>query len=322
MAVATTAFRVRRLRRAPAEVGAQRARRVRTDDDGAGVVIVVNPGGGSADDGVAALLRRELPAATVTELATGDDLPDALERAASTPGVRVLGAAGGDGTINAAAAVAVRHDLPLAVIPAGTLNHLARDLGLHTVEDAIDAIVDGRAAEIDLPSIGERSFLNTASFGSYAELVDVREELEDRIGKWPAVLVAGWRVLRHGTPLEVVLDGEQLQVWMVFIGNGRYLPEGFAPSHRERLDDGLLDVRLIDAGHPRARTRLILGLLTGRLGRSPVYREWTTARLTVAYEAGPLRLACDGETFDGDAEVVVEKAGRRLAVLTPMPTDA
>jgi undecaprenyl-diphosphatase len=105
-----------------------------------------------------------------------------------------------------------------------------------------------------------------------------------------------------------------MSLWMIFIGNCRYLPDGFAPSRRVRLDDGLLDLRLIDAGHPWCRTRLIAGLVTGRLGRSPVYRQWAASSMTVESADGPLRLAVDGETFDGGQHVEVRKAGERIVL--------
>ncbi len=224
-----------------------------TGDDGEGVGIVVNPKAGSGAIGTgpapAEVLRTGLPRAEVVELAEGDDVVATLERLAAD-GFRALGVAGGDGSINAAAAVAIEHRLPLVVVPAGTLNHLARDLGVETVDDAVDAVRSGHAAEIDVGWIAGEPFLNTASFGSYVELVDAREELEGRIGKWPALAVAVVRVLRHGTPVDVEIDGERRSLWLAFVGNCRYLPDGMAPTWRERLDDGQLDVRVVDAAHP------------------------------------------------------------------------
>jgi undecaprenyl-diphosphatase len=202
-------------------------------------------------------------------------------------------------------------------VPAGTLNHLARDLGVQTVDDTIDAVRNGHTSEIDVGWIAGRPFLNTASFGSYVELVDARERLEGRIGKWPALAVALVRVLRHGTPVEVEIDGEPRSLWLVFVGNCRYLPDGMAPTWRERLDDGQIDVRLVDASHPFCRTRLIVAALTGTLRRSRVFETWQTTSVQVRSSDGPLRLARDGETFDGAETFEIAKDGTRLAVFTP-----
>jgi undecaprenyl-diphosphatase len=305
----------------PAAVAPQRVwRETDPSDDGAGLGIVVNPGAGAGAIGPApdmtTALRAALPAAEVVELAEGADLAEALDKLAAD-GCRALGVAGGDGSINTAAGVALDHGLPLVVVPAGTLNHLARDLGVETVDDAVAAVRRGEVAEIDVGRIAGRPFLNTASFGSYVELVDAREALEARIGKWPALAVALVRVLRRSAPIRVELDGEPRRLWLVFVGNCRYQPEGMAPTWRERLDDGRLDVRVVDAGHPFGRSRLALAALTGTLRRSRVFETWTATALHVASADGPLRLARDGETFDGDAGFDIAKAGDRLAVYTP-----
>ena len=309
-------FAWRRHRRGPAEVRDHRRAELDPNPAGAGLVIAVNPGAGSSGEDTAAELRRLLPDAEVILLDDPGDLEAVLEKAAATEGTTALGACGGDGTLSWAASIAVAHRLPLLAIPGGTLNHLAQDLGLRSIDDTVAAVAAGEAVEVDLPRIDGRPFLNTASFGSYAELVDAREALEGRIGKWPAVLVAGIRVLRRSAPIHVEVDGADRRLWMVFIGNCHYQPDGFAPSRRTRLDDGQLDVRLIDAGHPWSRARLVLGLLTGRLGRSPIYDQWATTSLHVRSADGPLRLAADGETFDGSSDVEVAKTGDRLVLYT------
>jgi undecaprenyl-diphosphatase len=289
-------------------------------EDGAGLTVVVNADAGSArpvlSQGPLDTLRAGLPQARVVEV-TGDELDGALKEAANE--CRVIGIAGGDGSISAAAAVAHDAGRPLLVVPAGTLNHLARDLGLAGADDAVQAVRDGHAVAVDVATIDGRPFVNTASFGSYGELVDARERLESRIGKWPALCVALVRVLRRGTPVRVEIDGRERRLWMIFVGNCVYHPAGFAPSWRERLDDGRLDVRLVDATTPLARTRLLLAVLTGRLGRSRVYEAFTTRELRVRSLDGPLRLAHDGEVFDGSDEFVIRKEDRPLAVYVPRP---
>ncbi len=295
---------------------------VKPSHTGEGVVVVVNPGAGTAES-VASELRAELPDAEVIELDDGADLEPTLEKVAAGDGrhgeVEVIGVAGGDGTINTGAAVAARHGLPFLVVPAGTLNHFAYALGIASVADAAEAVREGRAVAVDRAQIDGQTFVNTASIGSYVDLVDAREKLEHRIGKWPAVLVALWGVLRHSDPVELEIDGQKASVWMVFIGNCRYHPAGFAPSWRERLDDGTLDVRIAHGGHPFSRTRLLVSVMTGRLGRCRLYEQRYTRKLEVSGIAGSLRLACDGETFDGSEQFVICKAEEPLVVFAPPP---
>ena len=289
-------------------------------EDGAGLTFVVNSAAGPAyrrnpiDE-----VREAFPAAEVLEVGESLDMACALKRAAASS--LAIGVAGGDGSISAAAAVAHVVDKPLVVVPAGTLNHLARDLGVTGVEDAAAAVQAGRTVAVDVGSIDGKTFLNTASFGAYTELVDARERLEGTLGKWPALVVALVQVLRRSTPVRVELDGHERLLWMTFVGNCHYRPSGFAPSWRERLDDGQLDVRLVDADQRFARLRLLLAVLTGRLGRCRVYEAFTTTSLKVRSLDGPLRLARDGETFDGSDSFEICKEDRPLAVYVPPPPE-
>jgi diacylglycerol kinase family enzyme/membrane-associated phospholipid phosphatase len=284
--------------------------------DGAGLTVVINP---SARSGRGAdpteELRRALPAAEIVALDDGDDLGAALRDAAAH--ARALGIVGGDGSINAAAEVALEHDCPLVVIPGGTLNHFARDLGVETVGDAISAVQHGQLVAIDVGTIDDRPFLNTASFGSYPKLVEVRESLEDSIGKWAALGVALARVLRDDEPFEVTIDGQPRNIWMIFIGNCAYEPPGFAPATRSRLDDGSFDVRIVDGSHPYARLRLIAAALTGNLARSRVYTRQLVRSLEVVMDSDDHTLAADGEVFAGHAAFRVAKHTRRLLVYVP-----
>jgi len=303
-------------RRAPIRV--QTEIRVTPAPAGAGVAIVVNPDAGPA-------IRRSpteaigavLPEAEIIELDDGLELDDALDKAVASGGV--IGMSGGDGSLNAAAGRAHKEGRPLLVLPGGTLNHFARDLGVDSIDDAAEAVACGRTVSVDLAEIAGRAFLNTASFGAYVDLVDARERIEHRVGKWPAALISLARVLRSSAPVDVDIDGRRREVWLIFIGNCRYQPAGFRPRSRARLDDGLLDIRVVDRGRRYARVRLLLSALTGRLDRSPIYDAWTAEEVRVTSHQGPLRLARDGETFDGPDEFVVTKFDEPLRVFAPEP---
>jgi diacylglycerol kinase family enzyme/membrane-associated phospholipid phosphatase len=286
--------------------------------DGAGLVVVANTGAGNAlGPEPAERLRSLLPAAVIMETEAGEDLRTALRRAADRG--KVLGVAGGDGSANAAASVAAERGMPLALVPAGTLNHLATDLGVEEVAATVRAIREGRTIAMDLGEIDGLPFVNAASVGVYPHLVADREALEDRIGKWPA---AGWCLLRllvTGRPFELEIDGQPRLVWLLFFGNGRYLGGGLAPTRRARLDGGELDIRLVHAEGPWARSRLFISLLTGRLGRSGVYERWTAEEVEIRSLQGPLQLARDGESWQGPSRFTVRQRRRALLVLQPAP---
>jgi undecaprenyl-diphosphatase len=284
--------------------------------DGGGIRIVVNPNSGPAIvPAPTDALREGLPAADVRELAEGDDVATLLR----DPTHAVIGAAGGDGTLAAAATIALERDVLLVAVPGGTLNHLARDLGVGTVDDAVRAVRQGYAARVDAAVAGERVFMNTLSFGGYTNVVDTRERWERALGKWPALLVALVRELPRMAPLRIELDGRPMRVWLAWVGNCAYSPTGLGPRWREQLDDGLLDIRVVHGARRFSRTRFTIAALAGRLPRCHVYSEWTAESLTVKFRDGPQRLAADGETFDGPAEFTVAKRPRALRVAVPPP---
>jgi diacylglycerol kinase family enzyme/membrane-associated phospholipid phosphatase len=287
--------------------------------DGDGLVLVINTGGGSADRAgeVTAVLKERLPRAEVVEVS--DDIEGALRSAASR--AKVLGVMGGDGTVNCAAGIALEAGVPLAVVPGGTLNHFAGELGIASVEDVVDAVASGRAVRI---SVGSASvdgeglfFLNTFALGVYPELVQEREKHEGRLGKWPAMALATARIMRRAEAVTVQVDGEERHLWTLFAGNGHYHPSGFAPSWRERMDDGAIDVRLLNATSPFSRTRLTLAVLTGRLGRSRLYEERIVGRLPVRSRQGALRIARDGEVSEGPGHLLLRAAATPLVVYRP-----
>lgn len=300
-------------------VSLPRAQTPRPNGDGIFIVVNPNSGGGASRDAAEAV-RQFLPDAVVHAIDAGDDLVEALAIGVADPQTCALGVIGGDGSVNVAAQVAIDHGIPLVVFPGGTLNHFARELGLAEVADTVDAVRAGQAVAVDVGLIDGHLFLNNASVGSYAELVDDRERMESRIGKWPAMVVALIKVLVRSHRLSVTVDGIDRRVWMAFYGNGAYLPAGFAPVDRPDLVDGLLDCRLID-GTPRgSRLRLIASLVAGRLDRSHVYDHRLLARSSVVVRSDqPVRLAADGETFDGSPAFTIEKRPAALVVYAPAP---
>lgn len=295
--------------------GSDDRRRLAPGGRGQGLGLVVNRDSGSPLGGIQADdLRARLPAARIIEIDDGGDLREALADAARC---ETLGICGGDGSATAAAEVALERDRPLLLLPGGTLNHVARDLRIESAEDALSAFERGEAVGIDLAVIDGRPFLNTAIFGGYTAMLDARATLEKRIGRWPALIVAVARALAAAEPLTVDLDGRPCTVWMIFVGNCRHEPAGFAPSWRPRLDDGLLDVRVALADRPLARLRLALSALTGRLTSSRAYQRYETRRLRVQTGRARLPLARDGDRFEGNGSFTVEKLPRRLVVYAP-----
>ena len=292
---------------------------------GKGLVLVVNAAARGGGEQVAEQIQQKLPDAEVVLVADGTDLSEQLERAAQR--ATILGAAGGDGTVSAAAGVALRAGLPLLVVPAGTLNHFARDLGVASVDDAVAALQSGDAIAVDVgivkgagvkgDTVEGGVFVNTFSVGSYVDLVAARERYERVLGKWPAVLAGAVEVLRSGRPVECLVDGMRRRVWLLFVGNCLYQPAGLAPSQRRRLDDGCLDIRIVDAARPLARVRLLAALAVGSLANSRVYQYHSATTLSIEGLGGPLDYAKDGEAVGAETGLEIGKEQRSLIVYRP-----
>ena len=262
------------------------------------VVVVVNPvaGGGTAEAAARALVAR-LPRVRLVVPAPGESVADALRAVAPTGVVAVCG---GDGTANAAAAVALELERPLLVVPGGTFNHFASDLGIGSVADAAEALRSGSAARIDMGTIetdtgAEWVFLNTASIGAYPDFVRIRQRLANRLGGPVAAAIASVLVWRGSRPVAATVGGRSLRLAALFVGNGRYSPGRDLPQWRHRLDDGLLDVRYLDADSWSDLLASVTRLLTGRIGASQRYVAALTDGVEVSVHAGPERLTCDGE---------------------------
>jgi diacylglycerol kinase family enzyme/membrane-associated phospholipid phosphatase len=280
---------------------------------GEGLVLAVNPAAGGTSPNLAAELHAELPDAEVVEVGEGENLAAVLRDAVGR--ARIIGVAGGDGTVNIAADLALAADLPLLVIPSGTFNHFATDLGVISTNDAVEALRAGDAVRVDVGVAGQTPFLNTSSTGVYVDLVRARERLEKRIGKWPALLVALIQVMRHSRPQDIVVDGRRRRLWLLFTGNCCYAPQGFAPSYRPNLSDGQLDVRVVDAKRPLARLRLIAAVFLGTLARSRVYQAWAADAIELAAADGsPIRMSIDGEVGAAATSIRVAKRPARLLV--------
>jgi membrane-associated phospholipid phosphatase/diacylglycerol kinase family enzyme len=296
--------------------------------DGEGLLMLVNQFSGDPRYDPLADVKAALPRAEILTVQPGRSIEQQLEAALGRRNgdIHALGVSGGDGSVGAAAAVAQRHRLPLVVAPVGTLNHFARDVGVYDLVEVVDATRAGEAVAVDLgvvevhpdetaseAVVRTRTFLNTASIGSYPELVRLRERWQPRWGKWPAFAAALAVVLRRSKPVRVRFLGQWRTVWFLFVGNGPYHPRGMVPAWRPRLDSGRLDVRWLRADVRFSRLRVAAALLLGALGHSRVYGQREVEELDVELMV-PGMLATDGEVVETSGRYTFRVAPGRIPV--------
>ncbi|MBM4729591.1 glycerophosphatase [Prescottella equi] len=301
----------------PATLGPDRTTQALVEGDG--MVVFVNPGSGSDDDAVRTEVEQALPKARIVEFDGDRDFAAQIDEIVAARSPKALGVCGGDGTVVTVAAAAVRHDLPLAVFPGGTLNHFARDAGVGDVASTAAAIADGSAELVDLGRIRvdggeEATFVNTASLGGYPDSVRLRERWQPRLGKWPAAALAMARVLKSAQPLKVTIDGAEHAIWMLFVGNGRYTPSDQVPMSRPEIHRGTLDVRYLLADHRLSRIRLVAAALTGTLGTSPTYAHRNAPSVSIEIDGDPVALATDGEVVADGRRFEFRSEPRRVVL--------
>ena len=291
---------------------------------GEGVFLVLNPSSGRAvvtRPDPAPTLARLLPDARIHPLAEGEDVRSVVRAAlAADPPPRILGVCGGDGTAASVAHLAREADLPLLVVPGGTFNHFARTAGVESIDDAVGALAAGEGLLVDVGELrlgtGEpETVLNAASVGVYPDFVAAREEREGVLGKWVAGIVASILVLRRADPVDFVLDGRRIRAWSLFVGINRNHAIVPAPMQRRRLDDGLLDIRIL---HARSRAHAVAAMSFGRRtsavltrlrllpGRSTV-ESFTATNLVAAVL--PREGQAPGFAHDGEVQLQVPDGG-------------
>jgi diacylglycerol kinase family enzyme len=269
------------------------------------VIVIVNAGAGKADD--AAVHRRMIEVFTAKGLRadiqlarSGAEILD-LARRATKAESSVVVAAGGDGTINAVASELVGSNKILGVLPLGTLNHLAKDLGVPLeLESAVDVIAQQSLAQIDIGEVNGRYFLNNSGLGLYPGIVHEREQQQAQgRSKWLAFFSA-LLIILHKYPLMTVrlsAEGRELRrrTPMVFVGNNEYELQGFNMGSRRFLNRGKL---FLYVTREMSRWRLLkigLAALFGRLGDSRDFDAMSVKEVSVQARRRRLRVALDGE---------------------------
>jgi diacylglycerol kinase family enzyme len=256
----------------------------------------------------------------------GDEMVAAVDRACAR-GIGLVVAGGGDGTQSAVASRLVGKPVVQGVLPLGTLNHFAKDLGVPLeLADAVRTLAKGRVMEVDVGEVNGRIFINNSSLGLYPEIVRERELQQLHLGKskWRALASATLHATegRPGMAVRVDAGGEQQvrRTPFVFVGNNRYTMEGLAIGARESLQGGELSLYL---GRRRGRLALVqmaLRALTRRLRQDEDFELVTGDAFVITTTDRRIRVATDGEVCMMDTPLHYRIRPRALRVMVPPPT--
>ncbi len=252
----------------------------------------------------------------------GKNLIAGLEGAADR--AELLLAGGGDGTISAAAAVAYHHKIPLAVVPAGTMNLFARSLGIPlNLEQALAALATGDIQQVDIATMNGQPFIHQFSVGIHAKLVKLRASLpyRSRIGKMLASTRAAFGAILNPPDFTAdILTGGRLErrsTAGISVSNNPF-DEGHLPL-ADRLDRGVLGIYLVKPLTLRVMVRLAWGLLRGKFRSLPeiVDREAREATIFFPHKKSDAAGVIDGELVKLPTRVDLKIHPKALGVVVP-----
>jgi diacylglycerol kinase family enzyme len=236
-------------------------------------------------------------------------------------GADVLGMAGGDGSQALVATVAAKHDVGFVCVPAGTRNHLAMDLGLDRgdVVGALDGFGEAVERRIDLGLIGDRIFVNNASAGLYAKIVQSPAYRDDKLGT--ALELLPGMLGPDAVPFDLRFTGpdgtEHASAHLILVSNDRYeLGSGEGFGSRRRIDAGVLGIVAGTFRSSNEIARLLESAAAGRTWRPPGWVEWSGASFELR-SAEPVEIGVDGEALVLDPPIRFRSLPGALRVRIP-----
>ena len=258
----------------------------------------------------------------IRQIDKGTDLCE-VAREMIRSGAETVVAAGGDGTINAVASVLAGTDVTLGVIPAGTLNHFARDLQIPIdIDAAAKIVVEGRTAQVDVGEVNGRRFINNAIIGLYPIYRFHREQNEKRgRHKFLAMTSAVFSVFRLNPGLHLSLEAEGKTVTrktpFLMVANNHHEMEGYRLGNRATLSSGMLSVYVM---HHMSRFRMgLLGLsvLLGRFSKSKDFDVLSAREVKLEGRRKRIGISLDGEVVQMDLPLQYRSLPGSLRVIVP-----
>ena len=287
--------------------------------------LVMNPRSGTKDlspETLCAQFARHGCECSVTLL---DRRVDLAALHAIDPGDVVWIAAGGDGTVNCVAHAVVGSARSMGLLPTGTLNHFAQDLGIpEKLEDAVEFAATGEPRAIDAAEVNGRTFVNNSSLGVYPATVVDRDRMCRRgAGKWWAMAIASVRVFIRFRRLRVSLDADgkvrQCRTPLLFVGSNVYEVDGMGAGRRKCMDEGVLSIFFVSKPSRMCMLRLVGSALAGKARTAGDLEVFHVERFVVDSPRRRLRVALDGEVHSMKPPLTYISRPGALRVIAPPP---
>jgi diacylglycerol kinase family enzyme len=298
------------------------------------IALVINATAGSMSAALTpAIIRDKIAAAGLIALPEPDataPLPERLAVAAAQPGIEALVVAGGDGTIACAASVMVGGTVPLGLLPLGTMNLLAKDLGIPLdIDAAIATVRDGGPKSIDLGAVNGHVFVINSLLGMPARMAKHREAQRGRADLRGMVRFAGG-MLRHlgrypKLTVTTTIDGQEhrWRLRLLAVVNNDYVERPGEMLIREPLDGGFLTIYILEHLSLWGMLRLAAGFALGDWRHLPGLERYRVDTVAIDSRHRALRVMNDGEVRLIDAPLLYGSRPKTLAVLVPTAkTDA
>lgn len=292
------------------------------------IPVFLNRGSGAvADDPqIASKVRDAFKAARLdanVKLITASEC-EARFRSVARSSHELLIVGGGDGTMNVAAEALAGTKTTLGILPLGTLNHFARDLGIPAdFEEAARLIARGKVRHVDIGQMNDRIFINNSAIGLYPLMVVDRDLQRHRLGrsKRLAMAVAALRTLlrfnHQRLTLRVNDQKARIDTPLLFVGNNDYRIDIGAPGRRESLDDGKLSLFVMRKKTRRGFVAASLRALLGRIRNDDMVRIEDVGQLSVSSGRSALSVSLDGEVVRASPPLNYKIRKRALRVIAP-----
>jgi len=258
----------------------------------------------------------------IVELSDDVDCPREIRERAGR-GMRLFLAGGGDGTIHHVLQGLVNTEATLAVLPLGTYNHFARDLGIPLDwREALEVAVSGESRQVDTARVNDRFFVNNLSIGLYPELVARREERGRDYPRWKARLFAFYTTLRKYPHVTVAVETAQrrevIRTHVFMVSNNHYdLERVGIEAPRSTLTEGRLSVYWLGHTSRWRLTKFVARYAAGRVRTIPEFRSFQTVSMRVQTQRPRLKVGIDGELFTLETPLVITAVPRSLLVRVP-----